>query len=225
MDPTMKNRSKKKSRRSPPERGLFALLNKVSQWLHEPGTAPAGRSHPLDLAQLEDRVLYNVAPVGGVAMDPAAAQLHLDQLDHLITTLVVPDGAHDAAPVVDASHVGILPADGDADPLHDTSHDAAHESESKFQPNTSDQAPADTSVHASHSLGQFADPPAATADAVHPQPVVENKDATPRHELIVVDKGVENYEALLQDVQNQRSDGTRQDIVVLDNQRDGVEQI
>lgn len=147
-----------------------------------PGFPELPRRRVLQLAELEDRVLYSVAPVPGADAGPDAnAEQPVVDLQTLVGQGIDPGllGA-EADPVNDAGDV----------PAGDASLDA-HE----------DDAP-------------------KLVDTV---PEQDRSDV--RHELVFVDSQIERHSELM-DALRENSDPRRViDIVVLDADRDGIEQI
>ena len=77
------------------------------------------------------------------------------------------------------------------------------------------------------SLADGVDPndPAVQAELLQQEEAGTHDAAVVRRELVLVDAGVEDHEALLADLQSADSQGRQLEVVLLDGERDGIQQI
>lgn len=74
-------------------------------------------------------------------------------------------------------------------------------------------------------VGDAGDEPVVQVDYIHPEDAPQHADAKLLRELVFVDSGIEDADALVRDLQAQRPDGRDFDVFLLDSTRDGVDQI
>src|SRR5712691_9627068 len=157
----------------------------ISEWIHHrphPSSAPQPqrRLRILQLVELEERVLYSVAPAGGMHVSPDTGHAHHSPHD------LPHHAAHELFPLPD-THVG---------------HDAG-------------------THHSANPLHVVSD--------LHPQALFDAAHALPpghvRHELVIVDAGVEHESQLLHALRNLNDPNRQIEIVVLSPNKDGIDQI
>ena len=178
----MTTRLKKTERYARRDR-VRSLLDAVSDWFARVTQAEVELRTPLDLLSLEDRVFFNVAPIGDVF--PNAVEIVSEQVDDVINMIdiaVQPQGAE----------ANVLAA---IDEAVDLSIDADNES-------TLDDSPS-----------------VASDDISLSQPALES------HEIVFVDEGVDDYELLVQDIQQRGDSNTRYEVVVLRESHSGIARI
>ncbi|MEX2138898.1 MAG: tandem-95 repeat protein [Pirellulales bacterium] len=177
----------------------------------------AAPAQPLDLARLEDRILYSVTPVGGAPNDAAAPEVIASTFDAAASQW---QSALDVS-LADASTSPTAISVETALPL-----DVGAEADG--------DAPVDAPIADAQSLVTEGSEFLLLSDESYDLLALSNKTAlesqteshpNDRLELVFIDPDIENYEQLLNDVLNASAEGRRLEVVMLDAARDGMTQI
>ncbi len=165
--------------------------------------------HKLDAIQLEDRILYSASPLLAF-LDPFAEHVQpvesdqtIQDLNDLLTEII-------AASSEDATVI-------------DRGSQSTNEVSSETRPVAQDELAEDSKESASGGEGVF-DGNALNDD--FPSALnAETSKLAPRHELIILQEGLFDLDAMIADITSQQSDERRFDILVLNRLEDGFEQL